>query len=306
MTRRLRLLIAVPVWLLALLLPAAAQDRRAPQTDETVAATKGARLVVDNFAGEVVIRAWDRDQVRVQARHSERTQVRIRTSESGISISSTGRAGPVQSVDYEISAPAWMPLKVVGTYNFVTIEGSRAEVAAESVRGDVVVKGGSGGVTAKSVEGEIVLEGVRGRINAQSTNQGITITDAAGDIIAETINGGITMTKVQAGTVDAGTVNGHIRFDGTPAANGRYQFSTHNGNIAVAMPESANATFVVRTYNGRFTSALPVKGEGDVRRGRRVSFTLGTGSAEFVLESFGGVISLHKPGALPAGTTTGR
>jgi hypothetical protein len=304
MTRRMLTLVGILVWVFALLGPAAAQNRP-PQTDETVPASKGARLVVENFAGEVVIRAWDRDQVRVQARHSERTQVRVRSSEAGIAVSSTGRAAP-QSVDYEINAPAWMPLKVVGTYNFVTIEGSRAEVAAETVRGDVVVKGGAGGVTAKSVEGEIVLEGVRGRINAQSTNQGITITDATGDIIAETINGGITLTKIQASTVDAGTVNGHIRFDGTAAPNGQYRFNTHNGNIAVALPESSNATFHVRTFNGRFTSALPVKGDGDVRRGRRVSFALGNGSAEFMLESFGGVVSLHKPGGLPGSTTTGR
>jgi hypothetical protein len=57
----------------------------------------------------------------------------------------------------------------------------------------------------------------------------------------------------------------------------------------------------VRTYNGGFNSNLPVKGEGDVndvRRGRRVVFTLGTGSAEFELESFSGGIRLRKPGTV--------
>jgi hypothetical protein len=279
---------------------AAAQQSRAPQTDETVAASKGARLAVDNFAGEVVIRAWDRDQVRVQARHSVRTEVRVRATESAVSVSSSSGGAP-EPIDYEISVPAWMPVKAAGTYIFITIEGTRAEVTAETVRGDVTVKGGSGGLSAKSVEGQIVLEGVRGRINAQSTNEGITITDASGGgIVAETINGSINLTKVSAPTVDVSTVNGNIRFDGTPASNGQYRFNTHNGNINVAVPESAHATFHVRTYHGRFTSALPVKGDGDAQRGRRVSFVLGNGSAEFVLESFGGTVSLHKPGELPA------
>jgi hypothetical protein len=278
---------------------AAAQDRNAPQTDETIAAAKGTRLVVDNFAGEVVIRGWDRDQLRVRARHSARTEVRVRPGASVVSISSESRGAP-QSVDYEIDVPGWMPVKVAGTYTFATIEGTTAEITAESVRGDIIVKGGSGGVSVKSVEGEIVLERVRGRVSANTTNRGISITDATGgDIVAETINGGISLTNIDAPAVEASTVNGTIRFAGTPAPNGQYRFNTHNGNVAVAVPESANATFHVRTYNGRFSSALPVKGEGDVRRGRRVSFTLGTGSAEFVLESFGGAITLHKPGELP-------
>ena len=41
-----------------------------PQTDQTVPATRGMRLIIDNSAGEVVVHAWDKDSVRVQARHS--------------------------------------------------------------------------------------------------------------------------------------------------------------------------------------------------------------------------------------------
>ena len=43
---------------------------RAPDTDETVTCHRGTRLSVNNFAGEVIVRGWDRDAVRVQARHS--------------------------------------------------------------------------------------------------------------------------------------------------------------------------------------------------------------------------------------------
>ena len=80
---------------------------------------------------------------------------------------------------------------------------------------------------------------------------------------------------------------------------GRYRLTSHNGSITVAVPESSNATFAVRTYNGGFNSNLPVKGDRDpreVQKGRRVLFTLGTGSAEFELESFSGGIRLRKPG----------
>jgi DUF4097 and DUF4098 domain-containing protein YvlB len=273
---------------------------RPAQTDETVAVSRGARLTINNFAGEVVIRAWDRDAIRVQARHASRTRVSIRTIPSGIGITASGTHGPAGSVDYEISAPAWMAVKIDGTYVYVAVEGMQGEVTAENVRGDISVKGGSAFVSAKSVEGEIILEGIRGRVNASSVNQGITISGAVGDITAETINGPIKMSKIESENVDVGTVNGNIAYEGSAAPRGRYRFSTHNGNIIVAVPETASAAFTVRTYNGSVNKSLPLQGGGDFRSGRRVTYTLGTGSAEFELESFGGTIHLRRAGAQPA------
>ena len=66
------------------------------------------------------------------------------------------------------------------------------------------------------------------------------------------------------------------------------------------LPETTNATFTVRTYNGDFSSNLPTKTVGDVRRGRRATYTLGSGGAEVELESFGGTVRLRRPGTVPA------
>src|SRR5688500_14844242 len=83
--------------------PAAAQDRSAetqqppiqarpggpesaPRTDQTIDVTKGTRLVLSNNAGEVAVRSWDRDQVRVQATHSERDRVEVQTADSTLRI----------------------------------------------------------------------------------------------------------------------------------------------------------------------------------------------------------------------------
>jgi DUF4097 and DUF4098 domain-containing protein YvlB len=269
---------------------------RAPQTDQTVPVTRGMRLGVNNFAGEVVVHSWDKDLLRVQARHSMHTRVGIKTAPGGISIDASGPAG---SVDYDITAPSWMPIKIEGTYNFVTVDGVQSEVSAETVRGDIVVKGGTGFVTAKSVEGEVIVEGARGRVTANSVNEGIKITGASGEISAETINGSITLSRVESTSVDVSTVNGDISYEGTASDSGKYRFTTHNGDISVTLPETANVTFSVRIYNGDFSSSLPVKGPGagEARKGKRLIYTLGTGAAEMELESFGGEIRLRRAGA---------
>src|SRR6186713_2099918 len=165
--------------------PAPAGHQELPKTDETVPVQKGTRLSINNFAGDVIIHTWDKDAVHVVARHQARTRVIIKPNAAGLSIQATGTMGPQGSVDYDITAPAWMPIKVEGTYNFVTMDGVQGEVFANTMRGDIVIKGGTGTITAKSVEGEIQVEGARGKVNVSSVNERIRITDSSGDITAE-------------------------------------------------------------------------------------------------------------------------
>jgi DUF4097 and DUF4098 domain-containing protein YvlB len=271
----------------------------APQTDETVPVQKGGRLLVNNFAGDVIIHTWNRDAVHVVARHQGRTSVTIRPTVAGLSVSASASRGPEGSVDYEITTPAWMPVRVEGTYNFVTVEGAQNEVYANTVRGDVLVKGGSGLVTAKSVEGEVRVEGARGKINVSSVNEKVTILDTSGDITAESINGAVTLTGIDARSVDVSTVNGDIVYEGRLLDGGHYSFDTHNGDVLLGLPDTVNATFTIRTYQGSFTTDLPMPGVSrtDVQRGRRVTTTLGNGSADVSLETFGGAIRLRKGSA---------
>jgi DUF4097 and DUF4098 domain-containing protein YvlB len=282
---------------LALMLAQGATPRAgAPQTDETVAVQRGGRLVVNNFAGEVFVHTWDKDAVHVVARHQARTRVSIRQTSGGVSLSASGTMGPQGSVDYDVTAPAWMPIRIEGTYNFVTVEGAQSEVFANTVRGDVMIKGGTGVVTAKSVEGEVRVEGARGKITVSSVSEKIVITDASGEITADSVNGGVTMTGIDSKSVDASTVNGDIVFEGRLADGGHYSFGTHNGNVTMGIPENVNATFTIRTYQGSFSTDLPLAGVNrqDVQRGRRVTTTLGNGSADVNLETFGGSIRLRK------------
>jgi DUF4097 and DUF4098 domain-containing protein YvlB len=272
-----------------------------PQTDQTVPATRGGRLTINNFAGEVVIHTWNNDSLHVVARHQSRTKVNIRPTPAGITVTASGNMGPPGSVDYDITAPGWMPIKVEGQFNFITIDGAQAEVFADSVRGDIIIKGGTGFVTAKSIEGEIIVEGARGKVNVSAINQGIKISDSSGDITAESVNGPIVMSGIQSSSVDASTTNGNITYDGNLADGGRYTLTTHNGDLVLGVPENASATFTVRTYNGDFRTDLPLEGRlppDEMHRGKRVTMTLGKGSADVTLESFGGTIRIRK-GTLP-------
>ena len=294
--------IAVLVYALAAQAATDARQSRGTQTDQTVQVSRGMRLAVDNYAGEVVIRTWEKDAVRVQARHATRTRISIRTDANAVGVSGLSTSGRSESIDYDITAPPWMAIKIEGQFNYVSVDGVQGEVSIETVRGDIILKNAVS-VTAKTIEGEIQVDGARGKLNLSSVNEGIKVMGASGDVTAETTNGSISLSRIESSSVEVTTVNGDVAYEGALADRGRYSFTTHNGDIVLTVADTANATFNVRTYSGDFGTSLSLKGPAatEVRRGKRVAYTLGTGSAEVAVESFGGEIKLRRAGAARTG-----
>jgi len=262
-------------------------------TDTSFVVPQGARLVVQNFGGDIVVKAWGKNAVRVQADHSERAQIGVDRSGSSYEVRATTRRGIPARVDYQIMAPAWMALSLGGVYTDVSVEGFKSDVIAETVKGDVVVNGGEGLLRLTSVEGDVKSTGARGRIQASSVNQGVTVIDAIGDLTIEAVNGDVVLKHVLSKLLDASTVNGDVSFSGVIAEGGRYRFASHNGDIDVALSTRVNATISVSTYSGDFESNFPVT-LNETKKGRQFSFTLGSGKAVLDLETFQGSINLRR------------
>lgn len=265
-----------------------------PTTDQTVPVQKGTRLNVNVFAGEIRVGVWGRDEVRVQSEHSSRERVDVRTNETQVTVRVRSTMGAPGSMDLRITVPAWMRLDLSGTYTDIVVDGVQGQINADTVRGDITVKGGSDFVTLKSVEGVITAEGAKGRVNVHSVNEGIKLVDVAGDVIAETINGSLTMQRMRAASLDAASVNGAIGYEGAILNDGQYRITSHNGDVVMTVPDNTSATVSVRTYNGSFVPNFDVPQDDASRRNRRYNFTLGSGSARIILESFGGTIRMTK------------
>ena len=268
-----------------------------PKSDQTVDAVKGTRLVLSNNAGEVVVRSWDQDKVRIQATHGARDTVTAETTDMTLRIRTRSTRGPSGLVDYLLTVPKWMPVNLSGTYLDATIEGTTAEVTVETVHGNAKVTGGTGAVTVRSVEGIITIDKASGRVQATTVNEGIRISNVTGEITAETTNGDIVIENAQTSNLEASTVNGDVTFNGTVRDNGAYRLTTHGGDIRVGLGGAGNATVFVRTFQGDFTADFPVQlPEGQTPRSgsKRFNFTLGSGSARIELQSFNGDIILAR------------
>ncbi|MFL5608884.1 MAG: DUF4097 family beta strand repeat-containing protein, partial [Gemmatimonadaceae bacterium] len=95
------------------------------------------------------------------------------------------------------------------------------------------------------------------------------------------------------------TTSGDVDFSGPIADGGRYEFNTHSGEIGLELPRDVGAQLSVSTFNGEIDSEFPItlKSGTDLGIGsaqaKRLTFTLGQGSARIVAETFSGNITIR-------------
>jgi DUF4097 and DUF4098 domain-containing protein YvlB len=266
------------------------------EMDTTVAVQAGARLDVNNYGGEIVVRTWNQNSVRVRANHSSRDRVEVSFSQTVVLVRTSGRRGPPSLVDFEITVPQWMGVTLAGVYTDITVEGVAGSISAESVQGDISVTGGTGNITLKSVEGDVTLAKGRGRMEVSTVQGDLKVTDAAGELSVESVDGSVTLLRIESSSVEVNTVDGDIIYDGTIKDGGSYRLSTHDGDVTIAIPTGASAAVSVATFDGDFDSSFPVDVQHTGKH--RFSFTIGSGKARVELETFDGDIRLRRPGQL--------
>jgi DUF4097 and DUF4098 domain-containing protein YvlB len=264
------------------------------QTDTTFSVPQGTRLHVETQGGDITVRAWDRNQVRVQAAHSRRTHIDIQVTGAVVRLEAEADRGPANMVDYTITVPAWMSLGLEGMYSAIDVTGVRGAITAETLEGDITIKGPAESVKLESIQGRIVVQGIRGSTTINTVSESIDASDIQGDILAESVSGNIVLHRIDSKVVEAETVSGEIILDGRIMDGGRYSLLTHSGELMVTVPEGANATIATATGSGDVRASFPLPQSERPSR-RRQTFRLGSGSATVELESFSGSIRLLRP-----------
>jgi hypothetical protein len=229
-------------------------------------------------------------------------EIDARLQQSTLEVETLTRMGIPAMVDYSITVPTWMALRLSGMETDISVDGVRGAIEAQSIRGDVRVRGGRGGLQLSSVEGEVTAEDCDGDLQLSSINNDVRLDRVSGALSVESINGDIRILKVQSPNVEASSVNGMVLYDGAFQAKGRYRFASHSGNLVVGVPVDAGVDVSVATFQGGFRSGFPVQ-VGPWRMGKKFNFVLGSGGSTLELESFQGLIELLRPGDLPVPVT---
>jgi hypothetical protein len=279
----------------ALMAAALAVTLQQQATDTTLTVRPNGLLELENYnGGRIVIRSWDRNEVRLRARHGPRVSIDISRDGSQISVDPEARRGLPGPVDFDITLPRRFSVNIDAMTSDIDIADIEGDIDAENINGNILVTRVTGRVSASSVEGTVTFRNTQGDVAAETVNRNVEITDHEGDVDAETVNGSVILRGIRSTAVKAETVNGSVQYDGEFRASGSYDLSTHNGSITVTVPDGTNASVTVETYQGQVESDFPISIRNT--RGReRMTFTIGDGGARLALSSFGGNIRLRRP-----------
>ncbi|MEO8215948.1 MAG: DUF4097 family beta strand repeat-containing protein [Acidobacteriota bacterium] len=198
--------------------------------DRTVDLAPGSRLSIANVNGGVVVRTWNRPQVRIEADKS------------------ISGAFDADGVKKRLEA---IVIEVKSSQNGLAVR----TVAPEA--GNSLIQWIAGSGTEYNVKYVLTIP-ERMDLNLQTVNGGMDVDGVSGMLQIETTNGGITVRNA-AGMVNAETTNGSIRVQlPRPSADSSMSFETTNGAVSVELPASYRGNIKLRTTNGSIRSDLPV------------------------------------------------
>jgi DUF4097 and DUF4098 domain-containing protein YvlB len=279
---------------ITMLLVGAGTLRAQHALDTTFAVRSGARLSVWNQSGNIVVRSWTRNQIRVQAEY-DRSHVEISETATSISVRST--RGGYSEVDYTITVPRGTAIETNGLAADVGITDVCGEIRINTVSGDVTVDCAEGTAEIQSVSGDVIVSNVRGRLEAGSTSGDVRIRGVRGGVSARSVSGDISLSQIEGDEASAETVSGDIDYAGRIADNGRYRFEAHSGDVTLLVSGSFNASVSVSTFSGDFTSDYQIQIQPGRPMGKDWEFRQGSGSARVQLKSFSGTINLRRAGS---------
>lgn len=269
--------------------------------DTTVAFSADGSLDLSSLSGEIIVTGWSRNEAHIKAT-SDRTRISLDISGSRITLEeerhrSNWSGSRREDTRYEVSVPRGVRVMARTTSGDVSVKGTGGQVEASSTSGDVTVVDASRRVEASSVSGDATVRDVKGNVEASSVSGSVELDGIEGDAHAESTSGDIVLTRLTSREVEASTTSGEVTFSGPLANDGRYEFHSHSGNIELTVPASTNARFSVETFSGELDSAFPITlqpGDRTSRRPRRFEFTVGSGGARVIAETFSGDLEIRK------------
>lgn len=277
--------------------PAFAED-----VNETLDADSDGLVSISNVAGSVEVRGWSRDTVEVTGslgadvdelvfeRNGDEVEIRVKVPKRMF-----GRKDI--SSDLSIRVPAGSSLEITtvsANIDVRDVQGDDIELQAVSGSVDAEVFGGD--VEIGTVSGSIDVQGngERGDIELSSVSGEIGAENVSGEIQAESVSGRV---SVRGGSFESGdfeTVNGAIIFRGALEARGDLSAESVNGSVDIKISNALDAEYDLETFNGGIRTCFDKKAERTSRYapGKRLSLTVGDGSAKVTVETLNGSIDV--------------
>jgi DUF4097 and DUF4098 domain-containing protein YvlB len=272
--------------------------------DTTVAMDARGLVELTLNGGDVIVRTWDRAEVRVSAQ-LDNGHLSLDASASRVLLGDAEHSDA--DARFEVTMPRTARLEVAGINAEVVVDGVRGGVQVENATGDVQLTDVGGLVRAELMTGELHVTRGEGDFRLSLASGDVMLQDVTGRVEVENVSGDITVRGGRARELRLETTSGDVTYEGTVQAEGTYELSTHSGDVQLRLPEGTRARLEAETYNGEFVSDFPVTMQPGAPKGgrqRRYELLVGDGGGPLIrVESFTGDIHLGRTAVARAEST---
>ncbi len=224
-------------------------------------------------SGDVVVRGWDRPEVRARVRDDgalrlltpnvrPAPRVEVLVSEDKEEELDSGHCGTSDLV--ELMVPRGATVEVESRTGHVEV----ADVASARVKvlsGDVNVRRVSESVEVSCLSGDVSVEDSSGPVRVATVSGDVEARHvrrvAAGDDFdVRSTSGDVTIEDVAHGQVSGAAVSGQVLYTGALSRGGSYDFSTISGDVMMELPADASFTIHARiVVSGEIDTDFPVR-----------------------------------------------
>jgi len=270
--------------------------------DTTVTFDARGTVNVSCPGGDVIVTGTARNQIVVKAR-TERGAIRFASS-GGNATLEPAASRACNDAHFELSVPAGVHLVTNTWSGSLRVTGVKGEIDAHAQSGDVDVRDAGDDVEVETLSGDVTIQGASGAVNVHTVSGDISLTGGRGTVEMETVSGDIELRDVVSSQVRTNSTSGDLTFAGAIVNAGRYQFETHSGELRLELPANVGAELSLSTFSGEIDSAFPITltpgahGIG-ASQAKKLTFSLGQGSARIIAETFSGDVTLTSTGRRP-------
>lgn len=277
---------------LLLALPASA----ATPIDERRALEADGRVEVNNLAGLIEVVGWAEDAVHLTGELGDDVEaLEIEGDNRRLSIHvryPKKSRGGVEETMLRLRVPHGAALDLNAVSADVRVVGTRGELHAASVSGDVDARFDGERLRLNSVSGDIEVQSAATDSELRTVSGDVVAHGLRGTVKAETVSGDLELSGEDFTELHGETVSGDLRMTARLAPQAQLRAESLSGDVRLRLVETSDVRISMKTFSGtlRGRPTQPVSSNDR----RSVEYTLGPGSARVELSTFSGDIVIER------------
>jgi hypothetical protein len=262
--------------------------------EKTFAVTGAARLALTTFDGNIEVRGWDRNEVRVEVEKRGPDQatvdkILVKATQTGNAIAiDVAKPSPLERTGFRRTPSASLVVSVP-TETAITARSGDGAVTIRRVNGNVDIDTDDGNVRVEEVKGNLTIRTGDGAVDARQVDGGARINTGDGNIRAEGAFKALVL-ETKDGAVDVSARSGSL-------VESDWTVTTGDGNVRLELPKGVNAELDAETADGRVqvdgaSGKAADAGGRDDRERRSFRGALGIGGKALKVRSGSGSIDV--------------